>query len=378
MGTSGGQTPSHLSTVASVPLPGGTHVLKASGEAGDLSLHQFLLDDTGAHPLPNPAAVLRGGDTLGTGTLTTPLPEGLELRSTQRTPHATTFILADEEDTECYALSLPHRVWPRSGAEQESPATLIGRHAPELIGTLETRIQRRDYILGTVHRLPCVPNAYDMTRGHVDAQYFSHKHKVLLGQTIRYLHDSLLLAFPYEWVPATGIRRELEERLDNYLHRAPELAPYEDWIRDCHRRLDGELLIQRIHGSLDFRHVWLDDDHWIIGGWDSSLHLPREERHPHGSPLQDLAVLYRNIFWASTSNPSWGEKAITSIFEGYGEPLITLPFNLFVLDHVCAEIAGLATPPESSGSDAMEFLAWYQDALTANLHRMEQSSFHRV
>lgn len=382
MGTHGGKPPSELLAITSTPLPGGVHVLRATDEPGDLSFRQLFLDEAGEQPLDSLAdacaEILAGGRTMGAGKLTHPLPEGLSLRAEEHAPHAITLILADAADTECYAVTLLRHVRPGSSNEQESLSTLIGRHSPELVGTLETKIQWRDYILGIVHRLPCVPNAYEMTRSHVQAQYFSHEHKVLLGQTIRYIHDSLLMAFPYEWVPATEISRQLEERLDTYLAHAPELAGYEKWIRDCYRRLDGEMLVQRIHGTINCEHVWLNDDHWVIGGWDGEVHLPLEERNCYGSPLQDLAALFRGIFWACEENPSWCEKALASIFEGYGEPLPTLPFGLFVLDRVCAEIAGLDTPPGDSGSDPMQFLAWYQGAFMSNLHRMEQSAFQRA
>lgn len=382
MGRHGGAPPSDLSENISVPIPGGAHVLKASDEPEGPSFHQLFLDDTGERPLVSLAdacsGILAGGQTMGAGTLTSPLPGGLELRAEEHSPHAITLTLSDAADTECYALTLLRHVWPGNPAEQEPLSTLIGRHSPELVGTLETKIQWHDCILGTIHRLPCVPNAYEMTRTHVEAQYFSHVHKVLLGQTIRYIHDSLLMAFPYEWTPATDIRRELEERLDTYLSRAPELRPHETWIRDCYHRLNGEMLIQRIHGHLNCERIWLADDHWVIGGWDDDLHLPHEERTRHGSPLQDLATLFRGIFWACNDNPTWCEKAINSIFEGYGEPLPSLPFSLFVLDRVCAEIAGLQTPPEGSGSDPMEFLVWYRGAILSRLPRMEQSAFHRV
>ncbi|RSZ62405.1 hypothetical protein EAH68_09715 [Corynebacterium hylobatis] len=368
--------------MASVPIPGGVHVLQASDEPESASFRQLFLDDTGERPLDSLAdvcsGIMAGGKTMGAGTLTSPLPGGLELRAEEHRPHAITLILADAVDTECYAVTLFRRVWPVSTAEQESLSTLIGRHSPELVSTLGTKIQWYDCILGTIHRLPCVPNAYEMTRTHVEAQYFSHTHKVLLGQTIRYIHDSLLMAFPYEWIPATEICRELEDRLDTYLSRAPELRQHETWIRDCYHHLNGEMLIQRIHGHLNYERLWLDDDHWVIGGWDGDLHLPHEERARHGSPLQDLAAVFRGLFWACGDNHAWCEKAVVSIFEGYGEPLPSLPFSLFVLDKVCAEIAGLDTPPEGSGSDPMEFLVWFRGDFMANLHRMEQSAFHRA
>ena len=116
----------------------------------------------------------------------------------------------------------------------------------------------------------------------------------------------------------------------------------------------------------------------LSGGWEGDVHLSQEERAHPGSPLEDLATLFRGIFWSCNDNPSWCEKAIDSIFQGYGEPLISLPFSLFVLDKVCAEIAGLASPPEGSGSDPVEFLVWFRGAFMANLHQMEQSAFHRM
>lgn len=382
MGNNGVKSSSDPSALRSFPLPGGKHVLQASADPGDGSFRQLFLDDTGTHPLDSITdacqEILRGGQVLGAGRLTHPLPAGLILRAEEHTSHAITLTLSDEANTECYAVTLLRRVWPDSPTEQESLSTLIGRYSPELVSTLEMTIQWRDYILGTIHRLPCVPNAYEMTRSHIRAQYFSHEHKVLLGQTIRYIHDSLLMAFPYEWVLATEIRQELEENLDTYLSHAPELRPHEHWIRDCYRRLHGEMLTQRIHGHLNWEHVWLDDDHWVIGGWEGDVHLSQEERAHPGSPLEDLATLFRGIFWSCNDNPSWCEKAIDSIFQGYGEPLISLPFSLFVLDKVCAEIAGLATPPEGSGSDPVEFLVWFRGAFMANLHQMEQSAFHRM
>jgi maltokinase len=365
MGNHGGKPASDLSTVASAPLPGGSHVLRSTDEPGDPSFHQYFPDSLAEAC----AEVLAGGRKLGVGKLTHPLPAGLHLRAEQHTPHATTLLLADDGDTDCYALTLPRRVWPGSATGEEPLSTLIGRYAPELVGRLQTRIQRRDYTLGSVHRLPCVPNAYEMTRDHAEAQYFSHAHKILLGQTVRYLHDSLLMAFPYEWVPADEIRRELEERLDAHLTRAPGLAQHEDWIRDCYRRLTGEMLVQRIHGTIHYERIWLNDDHWVIGGW--------EERHRPDSPLRDLAAIFRGIFWGCSDNPTWCEKAIDSVFEGYGEPLLTLPFSLFVLDTVCGEIAGLTPPPEGSQSDPLEFLVWFRGTLMANLDRMEQSAFQR-
>lgn len=363
---------SHLRTVSSAPIPGGAHVLQSTEEHGDLSLHQSFLDETGTQPLASLAdslgEVIAGGEEFGVGKLTNALPPGLSLLKEQHTPTAIHLILGDEEGTQRYDLTLLRRVWLATVTELEPLSILIGRHSPGLIAYLETSLQWRDYVLGFILRMPVGPNAFEMTRTHVAAQFFSHEDKILLGQTVRYLHDSLLMSLPHEWVPAAQISRQLQERLDGFVARAPELAEYEPWIRECYDRLTGEMFVQRIHGNLSFEYIWLNEDHWIIGNWEGDV---------PGSPLHDLAVLYRNIFCACHDSPAWGEKAIESISRGYGEPVSTLPFSLFVLDTICEEIAGLRTPPEGNLSDPLEFLAWFQGDLLGNLDRMEPSAFQR-
>lgn len=368
-------------TVASAPIPGGSHILQSTGEPGDLSLCQSFLDETGEQPLDSLAdslaEVIAGGKNFGVCKLTNAFPPGLSLLKEQHTPTAIHLIFADEEDTERFHLTLLRHVWPATITEPESLSILIGRHSPELIACLETSIQWRNYLFGFILRMPDGPNAFEMIRTHVAAHSFSHEDKILLGQTIRYLHDSLLMSLPHEWVPAAEISRQLQERLDGFVVRAPELTEYEPWIRECYDRLTGEMFVQRIHGNLSCENIWFNEDHWIIGNWEGDVRLPQQERHLSGSPLYDLAVLYRSIFCACHDSPAWCEKAMESIFEGYGEPILTLPFSLFVLDTICEEIAGLRTPPEGNLSDPLEFLAWFQADLLANLDRMEPSAFQR-
>ncbi|WP_156228679.1 hypothetical protein [Corynebacterium comes] len=369
--------PANLSRVISTPVPGGVHVLMTTGTPDDDSLYQYFLDDAGHHPLDDLAgkfgAALTRGETLGAGLFRGGIPPDLTCRATTHTDHHIDMVLVDGDGAEKFMLTSYRRAWPTDTSELEMLSDLIGPHAPELVGRIEVEVHGHRYTLGTIRRIPTGITGHDMSASRIRAQYFSHEDSLAVGRTIRYVHDSLLMAFPYRWVPAQAIGRRLEERLAGFVSREPALAEHAPWIRDSYRSLTGEMLIQRIHGNLTAKHIWLEDGRCVVGGWEGDVRLPRRERIPMGSPFHDLATLQSTTFSACGYDVPWLKKVMTSFFEGYGEPMLTLPMSLFILDTTCWDAA---TPGHRDGNLG-EFLAWFRENIVPVFDQMEPSVFHR-
>lgn len=373
-------SPADLSVVTSAPVPGGAHLLMSADAPGDASLHQFFLGEDGQPPdrlAELFAAALTEGTALGAGQLRGVVPQGLRGRGKSVTDHHTEIALVDADGTERYILTLYRRTWPQDTSGPEMLSDLVGEHAPELVGRIETQVNGRRYTLGTVRRSPAGDSALDLTVARVAARYFSHSDSFEIGRTIRYVHDSLLMAFPHRWVPAGDIARKLEERLDGFVTRDPALAGHAGWIREAYRSLSGEMLVQRIHGNLTAEHIWLEDDHWVIGGWEGDVRLPRGERIPMGSPLYDLAALQGSLYIIARAEPPWHVKAMRSLCQGYGEPLNTLPMNLFTLDTACNLVADPATPADYRDTILGSVLESFRTRVMPVGDRMEPSAFHR-
>lgn len=377
----GSPDPAELTVVASAPVPGGSHVLMTSGRPGDESLHQFFFDDTGMRPLDGLAekfgAALAQGRTLGAGTLLGTVLTGLSCRAGIETADHIEMSLVDEDGTERYRFSSYRRVWPTNASDLEMLSNLIGPHAPELVGRIEVEVHGRHYILGTCRRTPSGPTVHDLTAARIAAQYFSHEDSVEVGQTIRYVHDALLLAFPHRWVPAELIGRHLEERLDGFLPRIPGLAAHAPWIRESYRSLTGEMLVQRIHGNLTATCIWHQKNRCIVGGWQGDVRLRHREHTSMRSPLHDLATLQSSIFSACNYELSWFTKTMSSFFEGYGEPTPTHAICLFILDTACQETLDLPGAPDHGGRNLGDFLTWFRETFVPHFAEMPLSTFHR-
>lgn len=381
--------PSTMTTVMSAPVPSGTHVLMTAGTPGDDSLYQFIdlsyadwKPDTEKPDLGDVTAqmcrTLHSSGFFGLGKFHGRFPEKLGSVRMVRGPHWTDLYCTDEEGADKFILSVYRRVWPGIPHEVQVLSTLTGSYSPDLIGHLEVEHGGQPYVLGAVRRLPTGINAFDYSRMGAEAHVFSHAQGIDLGQTLRYIHDSLLLAFGYEWQPATTVAAQLEERLDDLVARAPVLAEYAPWIRDWYRSLRGEVFVQRLHGNMSLRRMWFEDDgSWFIGGWEGDLRLPLEERVVTGCPLSDFATLQRSLFWACLGNKPWCMKTMGAIFEGYGEPMQTRLFSAYVLDRAAQEVVEHTSSPVGQPEVALEFFTWFVDNALPNRDQMQPSQFHR-
>ncbi len=376
-------SPGELTTVISSEVSGGVHSLRTSGEPGDVSLHQFILHPEGPEFQLDEFATdfcrnTSRGLPLGLGTFRGTLPAEVTFTRFVSEPYRLNLVCADEEGVDRFVFTFYRRVWPGIPNEVELLSTITGPHSPGLMGHLQIDLDGRVYVLGTARRLPTGINAFEYSKVGVAAHVFSHSQGFVLGQTLRYIHDSLMMAFPYEWVPADTVTRELEHRLDDFLQRTPDLEGFEPWIRDWYRSLHGQVFRQRLHGNMTTSQMWLEDDEsWFIGGWEGDLRLPLDKRIISGSPLSDLATLHRSLFWAGEGNKPWAVKAMASIFEGYGEPMMTHLFSAYLLDKACEELAEHANVPEGRPEFPLEFLAWFRDHALPTRHTMPPSQFHR-
>lgn len=372
--------PSTLTTVRSAPVPGATHILKSSGTPGDDSLYQFLVhdDDAPADFSPDLLRAIADHASCGLGTFRGRLPDDISAVRVVREPLKTDLYCADARGVERSVLTFYRRVWPGIPHEVQVLSTLVGPYSPDLIGHLEVEHDGATYILGTARRLPTGINAFEYSKRGAAAHVFSHSQGIILGQTLRFVHDSLLLAFPYEWRPASEVAAEFEARLDGFVDKAPVLAEFEPWIRDWYRSLEGEILEQRVHGSASFRRVWLEDDHtWFIGGWEGDLRLPLEERATNSCPLSDLATLQRSLFWACRGNKPWCIKTMESIFEGYGDPMMSRLFSAYVLDRACEELVEHSSVPDGEPEVCIEFFHWFVEYALPMRESMQPSQFIR-
>lgn len=373
-----------LTRVTSAPILGGQHVICTNDDPADDSIYQCLLDDDGSYMEFDAETVARSefdelysGDSIGAGVFLGSLPEGLDYIRNVRTDYRLNVYMGIGGKEE-YVLTMYRHVWPGVPVEVEMLSTITGRFSPELVAVIDLEHDGRRYILGTVRRIPTGMNALEHTKRGIAAHVFSHSEGVDLGQTLRFIHDSFLMAFPSEWAPAEKVTRRLEERLDAFSRLTPRLAEYAPWIRDWYRSIRGEVLIHRLHGNVNLRQMWLnDDDRWVIGGWADDMRLPMEERARLGSPLEDLASLQRSMFWACEGNKPWCIKSMSAIFEGYGDPMMTALFSAFVLDRACEEAADHSTRTDGRPDLPFEFLDWFRETALPTRESMLPSEFLR-
>ncbi|MDO5512919.1 hypothetical protein [Corynebacterium sp.] len=342
-------SPGDLTIAASAAVPGGRHIIGRTDDPEDESLYQYILgeDDTplDQHVVPTGFDLARGistGDIVGLGTFLGSMPDTLCFVRSTRDDNRIDIYLTDEPawpEIEKFVLTFYRRVWPGIPHEVELLSTLIGAYSPDLIGRIETTYQDRSYVLGTLRRMPTGVNAWDEARRAAPAQMYSHTKGVALGQTLRFIHDSMLMAFGYDWVPAESVRQRLTRRLDMFVESAPILAASAPLIREWYALLTGEILVQRVHGNVCLQKLWLEDHHrWLIGGWEGDIRRPMPERITPGCSLEDLATLQRSLFWASEGNGTWCIRTMTSIMEGYGHSLMSPLFFVYVLDKICEEV----------------------------------------
>ena len=366
-------------------FPEGNHEIMELKEGADGSLYQFLVDDEGgsidasAIDSSRFLAVLHDGKAVGGGVFVGNAPTELYYVDYYRDTYRVDLFVTDDREnpTEAkFVLTLYRHLWPGLPAEVEALRILTGPYSPDLLGHFEYRHNNRTFVLGAIRRLPTGVNSFEQTQQDIAAQLVSHTQWSGLGQTLRYIHDSSLMAFPYEWVPAETVAERLIDRLDFFVQAAPELEPYEAWIREWYEHLSGEMLIQRLHGNVDLRTMWVEDDQsWFIGGWEGDVRLPIEQRTLSGSPLEDLATLQRSMFWACGGNKPWCIQAMSAIFEGYGDPMMTIPFSAFVLDRACEELICEKDLDDGRPDLPLAFLDWFRETALDTRPEMELSEF---
>lgn len=368
--TSGRPTPDDVTIIASADIPGGRHVAGFSQDPDDHALYQFLLGD-GSEPISadvvatgfDIAREVSSGDLVGIGTFLGSLPESLcFVRSTRDDYRIDIYLTDDEEwpDIEKYALTFYRRVWPGIPHEVELLSTLIGSYSPDLIGRIEFTHEGRSYVLGTLRRLPIGINAWHRARHDAQAQMYSHSEGVQLGKTLRLIHDSMLMAFGYEWVPTASVARRLSKRLDYFTEGTPSLTPFIPLIRKWYQLPDGEVLVQRVHGNICLEQLWLEEDSWLIGGWEGDIRLPMPERIVPGCSLEDLASLVRSLYWASGGNTAWCTETMRAVTEGYGHPLLSPLLFAYVLDKICEEIYIETHRPDGQPDVPLRFLEYFR------------------
>ena len=378
-----------LTAVFSAPVRGGFHAVMQRDDTTDGSLHQLFLDADGDPRLPGSSPTgrsLRGTvcfeDVVGVGHVRGAIPEHLYyVRHTSDDHRIDIYFAAQEEAAEgeeTCVLTLHRQVWPGIPAEVEALSTITGRFAPDLLAHLELEHEGQQYVLGSLRCISSGLNALEYTRMGIAAHVFSHCQGIDLGQTLRFIHDSLLMAFPYEWVPAASVMQRLENRLDTFIRSAPELTDHATWIREWYRSINGEMLMQRLHGNVQLEEMWLEDDgRWLIGGWEGELGLPLEERTRLGSPLEDLASLQRSLFRACGGSHPWCIKAMGSIFEGYGSSMMSAPFSAYMLDRACEEIAADTVRTGGASTIPLGFLKWFRDFMLPQQESLHPTEFLR-
>lgn len=366
--------PAASTEIASAAAPGGTHLLTEENGA----LRQQVHDPAGTCRLSEFVRHLPGtqdGDTVGLATVSGSVPAGLVFW--RKMTDSSVFRVEFTGSDGIYVVTIHRRVWPGIPTGVEMLTSLKSAHTPELVAVLETAVHGESHVLGTIVKIPLGINTFDYARQGVRAQVFSHDEGVLLGQTLRYLHDTLLMAHPYAWIPTVEVRIYLEQRLDTFVEASPVIAAHAPWIRKIYRSLDGEMLIQRIHGGLSLHEMWIHEGDWVIGRWDGELSRPPTERGRIGSPLSDLAALQRSLSWACDGDHEWCFHTMSSIFEGYGEPMKTLPFCSFVLDKACQEIANHVLGGREAPPLVVDFLGRFRENLLPDVRLYPASEFLR-
>lgn len=306
--------------VSETPFEGGTHLLLDTADG----LVQLFLDDAGNEILPGHAnaygSALAAGAPLGAGELHGEMPAGLTGRPLPGDRDNTLLVYSDDQLRDRVVVKVYRHPTPGPHPEVEVLSTIPSTHVPTLLGHVSILINGEPHILATVQEHLSGTDGFEYSQSMAQAQMFSHRAAQRFGETLRLVHDSLAMAFPTRTVPASEIGQRFEQRLEDLVPRLPELEGHTDWIRDFYRSLDGEVLLQRIHGNLGPGHTLFDETDWKFLDFSGDPALPWEQRRDLAASVHDLVGPIGMLQSAGQGQPRWIRMCLAAVLEGYGIP----------------------------------------------------------
>lgn len=331
------------------PALGHRHVVAQVHHGDHSSLYQLLIDAADRDVLADSATEL--GQALASGT-----PAGLgelhgsaeQLAGLRGREHSgeqsnTSLVFGDDTGDEVI-IKYFRKLEPGTNPDVELLRAIpdCPNIAP-LSGWITAELEGEDYVLAMIQEY--VPDAVDgwhyaLGFTHINASFAPES--ALIGEATRKVHHALAEAFPVQQREVSELARELEERLDSLVGRAPVLKEFEAAAREFYRDLEpGTTPIQRIHGDLHLGQILRAEEEYLLIDFEGEPDRPLAQRRLPDSPLRDIAGLLRSLDYAAAHGKAphtWVEQSAEALLEGYGvssSPLL----SAYVLDKALYEVA---------------------------------------
>lgn len=209
--------------------------------------------------------------------------------------------------------------------EVEMLSQLSGPHFPSLLGHVTLDLDEKTYTLSAVESFNAGEKGSEIAKQNSSAGFYEHNDLMKLGQTVRYMHDALAMAFPTDSLPRHYMGDHLWELFDILLADHPHLEEYRSHIAALIDGMPEEFPVQRIHGNLRLEVTLYDEGQWTIIDFEESVPYPGAAELR--SPTDDIAGIVGSLRSHGANNPMWCENVVRSFLEGYGQDKITPTFK---------------------------------------------------
>lgn len=209
--------------------------------------------------------------------------------------------------------------------EVELLSQLSGPHFPSLLGHVTIDLDGQTYTLSAVESFNLGEKGSEIAQLNSSAGFYEHNDLIKLGETVRYMHDALAMAFPTDSLPKHYMGDHLWELFNILLVDHPHLEEYRSRIAALIDDMPDEFPVQRIHGNLRLDVTLYDEGRWVIIDFEESVPYPGTAELR--SPTDDIGGIVGSLRAHGADNPMWCENVVRSFLEGYGQDKITPTFK---------------------------------------------------
>ncbi|WIM67108.1 phosphotransferase [Corynebacterium breve] len=302
-----------------VPFQSGHHYIVDCKEQG---IYQFFADEQG-NDIAHEASEwmkngLDSGDPLTVGaTLHGYLPEAIEVLSAPSTSKSTLNFKVRETTTgKKYMIRVFQYLLPGTADEVVLLSQLSGPHFPSILGHVSVNLNDQQYTISAVETLMEGTPGDELIRIYSAAGLYHHDQLFHLGETVRYLHDALAMAFPTEIWPSEYMAKVIMREYNELLPTHPELEQFYDHLQTLIAAMPETFPAQRVHGNLHMGRALLSDDSWAIVDFTESV--PSPDTLELRSATDDMSCLASSIRFFGATNPEWCDLVMPIVLEGYG------------------------------------------------------------
>lgn len=309
--------PPHVAIAYREPFMSGHHlVAKCNSDTYQLFLDdngQNLIDDAGrwleesyTRPSPTtPGAQLHGDIPGPSDVLRAPRPDESLLN----------YVIRERDTGEKFMVRIFQHLHPGKSSEAELLAQLSGPHFPSLVGYVTLEVDGVTYTLSAIETFMEGDNGREIAEQNSAAGLYIHDQVYNLGETVRFMHDALAMAFPTDHAPGATLAEAVRANFTRAAENDPQVAGLRDRVELLLSRLPDSLPVQRVHGKLGLNQTLMNGNQWSI------VHFT--ESAPRGEPVlrvpaEDVAQLVTSIRTVAAHAPEWCEAVVRILLEGYG------------------------------------------------------------